>query len=402
MGNDHLANLIREGIDSHREDLLRFTADLMRVPSENPPGLCYRECAEVLQRELRSLELPVEVVEAPDERLAVCSSYGEGRPALYFHGHYDVVPAQSREQFEPTLKKDNLFGRGSSDMKSGLAAMVYAVATLKECGVALQGRVALCLVPDEETGGRYGSRHLLDRGLLGADGIGMLTAEPTGGLVWNACRGAISLRVRFKGRPVHVGLHYRGLNAFERALSLAAALLALKQEVESRRTAYRIEPEAARNSILMMGGEARGGDNFNVVPGEFSFTVERRFNPEENLPEEKDRLLDLFDRWRREGCELEVDVFQEASSAGVPEDVPLAGALAASIEEVTGRRAAVEMCPGLLEIRFYVERGIPALAYGPGLLSVSHGPNEYVKIGDVRNCAVIYAMTAARLLGGAP
>jgi succinyl-diaminopimelate desuccinylase len=403
MQGDDLAGRLAERIDSYRGEILRFTEDLVRVPTENPPGTRYRECAEVLRRELERLGLPAEMIAAPEERFVVRGIHPAGdmdRPTLYFHGHYDVVPAQSREQFAPAVRKDNLFGRGSADMKGGLAAMIYAVRALAECGVPLRGRVGLTFVPDEETGGRYGSRWLADRGLLGAGGSGMLTAEPTGGVIWNACRGALSLRVQVKGRPAHVGLHYRGVNAFERALPVAQALLALKREVETRRTSYRIAPEGARGSILMLGGEARGGANFNVVPGEFSFTVERRLNPEEDLRQEKARLMDLFDRLRRAGNELEVEVFQEGASAGLPDDSPLARALAASVAEVTGRAAAFEMCPGLLEIRFYAERGVPALAYGPGLLSVSHGPDEFVRLAGLRDCAVVYALTAARLLGG--
>jgi succinyl-diaminopimelate desuccinylase len=404
MGNDDLAGRLGARIDSYRGEMLRFTEEIVRIPTENPPGARYGECADALRRELERLGLPAEVIAAPEERFVVLGFHpagGAGGPALYFHGHYDVVPAQGREQFEPVVRKDNLFGRGSADMKGGLAAMIYAVRALADCDVPLRGRVGLSLVPDEETGGRYGSRWLAGQGLLGAGGIGMLTAEPTGGVIWNACRGAISLRVRVKGRPAHVGLHYRGVNAFERALPIAQALLALKREVEARRTSYRIAPEAARGSILMLGGEARGGANFNVVPGEFSFTVERRLNPEEDLRQEKARLMDLFDRLRREGHDLEVEVFQEGASAGLPDDSPLARALAASVAEVTGRPAAFEMCPGLLEIRFYAERGVPALAYGPGLLSVSHGPDEFVRLADMRDCAVVYALTAARLLGGA-
>ena len=77
----------------------------------------------------------------------------------------------------------------------------------------------------------------------------------------------------------------------------------------------------------------------------------------------------------------------------------LARALAESIVDVTGERAAFEPCPGLLEIRFYAERGVPALAYGPGILAVSHGPQEFVKIGRMVECAKIYALTALRVLG---
>jgi succinyl-diaminopimelate desuccinylase len=401
MGRDDLAGRLAARIDSYRGELLQLTAELVRIPTENPPGVRYEECAEVLRRELARLELPAEMIAAPEGRFAVRSFHpagSAGGPTLYFHGHYDVVPAPDGAQFQPALRQDDLFGRGAADMKAGLAAMIYAVRALADCEVPLRGRIGLCLVPDEETGGRYGSRFLADRGLLGEDGIGMLTAEPTGGAIWNACRGAISLRARVKGRPAHVGLHFRGVNAFERALPVAAALLALKREVEARRTAWRIEPEAARGSILMLGGEARGGSNFNVVPAEFSFTVERRLNPEEDLAVEKARLLGLFARLRAEGHDAEVEVFQEGASAGLPDDAPLARALAASVAEVSGRPAAFEMCPGLLEIRFYAERGIPALAYGPGLLSVSHGPNEFVRLAAVRDCAVVYALTAARLL----
>ena len=90
---------------------------------------------------------------------------------------------------------------------------------------------------------------------------------------------------------------------------------------------------------------------------------------------------------------------QEARSSGVPEGDPVARALAQSVKEVTGRAPRFEMCPGLLEIRFYAHRGAPAFAYGPGRLEVSHGPKEFVKLRDVYHCALIYALAAARILG---
>ena len=83
-------------------------------------------------------------------------------------------------------------------------------------------------------------------------------------------------------------------------------------------------------------------------------------------------------------------------------DHEAARALAASINEVTGKPPVFEMCPGLLETRFYAERGVPAFAYGPGLLSVAHGPKEFVKLDAVLDCATIYALTASRLLSDSP
>ena len=100
----------------------------------------------------------------------------------------------------------------------------------------------------------------------------MLTAEPTSGVVWNANRGAISLRVHVTGKSAHVGLSCQGVNAFERMLVIALELDKLRREIEQRETGFQISPRAARRSILMMGGECRGGSNFNLVPEKCSFT----------------------------------------------------------------------------------------------------------------------------------
>lgn len=381
---------------------------LVAIPTENPPGAHYEACALAIERHLVALGLECARIDVPDPdgarraqypRSWVTASYGRGAPALYFHGHYDVVPASAPGQFTPARRDDSIFGRGAADMKGGLASMIYAANTLATLGVPLGGRLALVFVPDEETGGALGSQHLAASGLLGAGGIGMLTPEPTSGVVWNASRGAISLEVTVKGRPAHVGLHYLGVNAFEQMLRVADRLLELKAEIESSVTGFRIEPEAARRSILLLGGRAEGGTGFNVVPGECRFTIDRRLNPEEDLATEKQRLLDVLNRARHDGVDLEVDVLQEGRAAGVDEQHPVARALARSVEAVTGRAPSFEMCPGLLEVRFYAERGIPAFAYGPGLLAVSHGPREFVKLDEVIRCAAVYAMTALDLLG---
>jgi acetylornithine deacetylase/succinyl-diaminopimelate desuccinylase family protein len=327
------------------------------------------------------------------------STYGQGERTLYFHGHYDVVPAASDDQFRPFVQDGKLFGRGTSDMKAGLAAMIYAVKAIQACGLELDGRIGLTIVPDEETGGALGSQYLSDTGLLGQDGIGMFLPEPTDGRIWNANRGAISLQVTVKGTHAHVATHYEGVNAFEQMLVVADALLALKAGVEPRTTGYRIEPEAARHSILLLGGRCEGGTNFNSVPDTCSFTVDRRTNPEEDLAAEKRRLFQLFDRLRGQGIDLEIEILQEGGSSGTSEADPVARALAESVAAVTGRPASFEMCAGFLETRFYAQQGIPALAYGPGLLSVSHGPGEFVWLKDLYDCTAVYALSAGRLLG---
>ena len=298
-------NQLERAITGQEEAISAFAQDLIRIPSENPPGNRYPECIGRVAQELDRLGLAHQVIPAPgfpgpprSNLLAFC---GEGGRTLYFHGHCDVVPAQSPEQFQPRIRDGVLHGRGSADMKAGLAAMIYAAWLLRELGAPVRGRIGLCVVVDEETGGLGGSRCLQEAGLLGQGGVAMLTPEPTSGVVWNANRGAVTLRVTVLGRSAHVGLQHQGVNAFEGMVEVVRALQTLKAEVERRRTGYRIEPAAAANSILMLGGRVEGGTNFNVVPERCSFTLERRFNPEEDFDAEKARLLEVLDEQRRRG-----------------------------------------------------------------------------------------------------
>jgi succinyl-diaminopimelate desuccinylase len=403
-----LRSQINDAVLRYQDDILRFTRRLIAIATENPPGEFYRQCTDAIRNELVGLGLDCRVIEVPatetgsdsrkTPRYCILSYYGRGERTLYFHGHYDVVPASSPEQFQPYIKGGSLFGRGSSDMKSGLAAMIYAIKAIQACDIELNGQIGLTIVPDEETGGALGSKHLTEINVLGNNGIGMLMAEPTSGVVWNANRGAISLRIILKGKPAHVGLQYQGVNAFEKMIVVANALLRLKMEVESRSTDYCIEPDAARRSILMMGGRCEGGSNFNLVPAEFAFTIDRRLNPEEDLNTEKRRIFEILDSLKGNGIDLEIDVLQEGESAGISEHDPIAQSLARNVEVVKGKKPKFALCPGLLETRFYVNAGVPAFAYGPGLLSVSHGPNEFVKIDEIYRCASIYALTALDIL----
>ncbi|MGD0434961.1 MAG: ArgE/DapE family deacylase [Bryobacteraceae bacterium] len=391
----HTAELLQK-ISDHRDAMLEFTRQLIAIPTENPPGNHYGEAIELIVAKLRGLGFEDTHVEGD----CVLSFVGDGEPTLYFSGHYDVVPAQSGAQFSPEVKGANLFGRGSSDMKSGLAAMTYAALAIKQSGAALKGRIGLVFVPDEETAGPRGSNYLAARGLLGRNGIGMLTPEPTCGVVWNANRGAITLRVIVRGKSAHVGRQHEGVNAFEQMLPVAQALLDLKRDVETRSTAFRVVPEAARHSILLLGGRSEAGTNFNTVPDLCTFTVDRRINPEEDFEQEKRRLLGVLGEARAGGTNIEVEILQEGGSCGVPEDGAVGQALARSIQAVTRRAPQFEMCPGLLEIRFYAQCGVPAFAYGPGLLTVSHGPHEFVPIDRIVECAQVYALTAIELQRG--
>jgi acetylornithine deacetylase/succinyl-diaminopimelate desuccinylase family protein len=397
---------IRAWLKERNEEMAALVAELVAVPTENPPGNNYGACADLLELRLQQLGLDCERIapaaaqnQLKDAPASLMASFGAGERTLYFHGHYDVVPAQSAEQFKPLRKGNFLFGRGSCDMKGGIVAMLYAILAIRACGAELNGKVALMLVPDEETGGRRGSAWLSREGRLGRNAAGMLLAEPTSGVVWNANRGAITLRVRLQGKPAHVGLQHQGANAFERMVQVVERLQRLKHEVEQCTTQCAVGPGQRPNSILMLGGQSGGGTNFNVVPAECWFTIDRRINPEENLADEKARLIEVLEECKHDGIPLEWEVLQEAGSAACDENETLGAAISRNVQEVAGETARFEMCPGLLETRFYAEAGIPAYAYGPGLLSVAHGPDEYVDLRKVIECAAVYALTAVDMLG---
>jgi succinyl-diaminopimelate desuccinylase len=421
-GDSKMAGRLVAWLEAREEEMGAALAELVSVGTENPPGRNYGACARMLEKQLCEAglscvrhEFPASAARvnppgaisengvsggdaADDSPVSLIATFGAGKRTLHFHGHYDVVPAQSAEQFQPVRREHFLFGRGACDMKGGIVAMLYAIRALRACGVELNGRIAITLVPDEETGGARGSAWLAQQGVLGRDGIGMLLAEPTSGVVWNANRGAISVRVKVLGKSAHVGLQHKGENAFEQMMRVLERLQELKREVEQRETGCTIGAEQRPNSILMLGGESGGGTNFNVVPEECWFTVDRRINPEEDFEAEKDRLIDVLESCRRYGIRVEWEIFQEGRASACSEDNKLGRALAQNVQAITGEAPRFEMCPGLLEIRFYGAMGIPACAYGPGLLSVAHGPQEYVDLRKVRDCAAIYALTAIGML----
>src|SRR5258708_7679363 len=336
-GDSSMTERLLGWLEPRENEMAALLSELVSVPTENPPGRNYQACAALLERNVLEAGLTCERHQRPippdtlgsssESAISLIASFGSGRRTLYFHGHYDVVPAQSPEQFQAVRREHFLFGRGSCDMKGGIVSMLYAMRTLRECGVELHGRIALTLVPDEETGGARGSDWLAGQGLLGRDGIGMLLAEPTSGVVWSANRGAITLRIKVLGKSAHVGLQHQGENAFERMHEVVKRLQELKQEVERRSTKFNIGADQARQSILMLGGQSGGGTNFNVVPEECWFTIDRRINPEENLDEEKGRLIAVLESCRRDRIPVEWKVWQEGQSSACGGEERLGGAL---------------------------------------------------------------------------
>lgn len=286
-----------------REDQMAAQlADLIAIPTENPPGRQYLEFVEVLEKQTERLAWNSGVsnpLRAPAPGMKFRSVFRRAMGKEHRSISMDTMtefPRNPRSNSSRSAKDHFVFGRGASDMKGGIVSMLCAIVGLKECGVEIEGKINLVLLPDEETRGARGSAGLADEGILGGNGVGMLPAEPTSGVVWNANRGAISLHVRVFGKSAHVGLQHQGENAFERMHHVVERLQELKREVEQRTTTVNVGTGQSRNSILMLGGQSGGGTNFNVVPETCWFTIDRRVNPEEDLREEKAKVDRRFER----------------------------------------------------------------------------------------------------------
>ena len=387
-------------LELRADEMAELVESLVAIDSENPPGRGLGRCGRLLRDAMIGLDLASELIELPaspglEEPCIVRGTVGEGGRTVYFHGHFDVVPAQSPEQFRPRRATGRIIGRGSADMKGGLVSMLYGAAAARDLGLLGQDRIVLHFVCDEETGSVAGSGYLRAAGMIAGDALAMITAEPTGGVVWHASRGAITLRVGVEGRPAHVGQAHLGVNAFEQMLQIAEPLSDLAHELLARRTDFPLESEEARGSMLVVGGASGSGANFNVVPGAAWFSVDRRFNPEEDLAEEIARLTTTIDEAAaRIDARVSVDILQQQPSAATSAQHPAAVALARCVESVEGKPPRFELCPGVLETRWYTQLGIPAFAYGAGRLDVSHGPDEYIDEAAMRRCAAVYALFA--------
>jgi acetylornithine deacetylase/succinyl-diaminopimelate desuccinylase-like protein len=388
-------------LDGRADEMATLLEALVRIPTENPPGRELGRCAGVLRDAMERLGFSPELIELPatgtlEGPAIVRGSVGSGDALVYYHGHFDVVPAQSPSQFEPERRDGKITGRGSADMKGGLVSMLYGAAAADELGLLEGRRIVFHFVCDEETGSAAGSGYLREAGLIDPEAVAMLTAEPTGGVVWHACRGAITLRVRAHGREAHVGYVHRGVNAFEHMIRIAQPLTALSHELLEKRTSFPVESDEAAGSMLVVGGQAGSGAGFNAVPGSAWFSIDRRFNPEEELDEELERLTGMVtEAAGAAGATVDIDVLQKQPSGSTDQAHPAAQTLARCIDAVEGAAPAFQLCPGVLDTRWYSQLGIPAFAYGGGRLDISHGPEEYIDEAAMRRCAAVYALFAA-------
>jgi succinyl-diaminopimelate desuccinylase len=400
------AGEIQAWLDERAEEMATLLESLVAVDTQNPPGRNLRTAAQVAAEAMQRLGLSPEVINlaptgALDEPTIVRGAVGSGTRLVYFHGHLDVVPVQDLRQLQPERRAGRITGRGTADMKGGIVSMLYGAAAAREFDLLRDGQIVMHLVCDEETGSAVGSGYLQASNMIDARGLAMLTPEQSGGAIWNAARGALTLRVTLSGREAHVGQASRGVNAFEHMLRVALPIEAFAREMARGNRSTPMAADGVPKAMIVVGGTSGSGASFNVVPGSAWFTIDGRYHPQEDIGSIFVRLREMISETARQvGADVSIEVLQEAQSSFTEPTHPAALLLVQTIGAVEGVVPRFEMCGGALDTRWYADLGIPAFGYGPGRFDVSHGPHECVDEAAVRRCAAVYALYVGQVLSG--
>jgi len=397
-------------------EVLDLACRLVKIPSENPPG-DVGEVAAFIEEYLSSAGIGVERHEPAPGKISLIARIGRdsGRE-LVFNGHMDVVPAgdRSRWGFDPFLgevRDGYLLGRGASDMKGGLAGMVYAFLKLADHEDQLNGRLTLTCVPDEETGGEYGTGYLVSRNI--AIGSSAVIAEPTGiGFIDIGQKGALWLRVTVYGRPAHGSLSpYAGESAILKAADLIRELLTSITKLSPRipgdlKPIIRESREAAERLLGIRGvgkiidhatinfGVIRGGTKINVVPESCEVEVDIRVPIGLTTDQIASRVEEVVSRYGGEVVYLQRS--QPNYTSPNSEIVKIA---AKNVERLTGVSPRLFVQWASSDARFYRMRGVPTIHYGPAELHTIHGYDERVRADEVVKACKVYAGIAADYLG---
>jgi acetylornithine deacetylase/succinyl-diaminopimelate desuccinylase family protein len=379
------------------EEVVQLTSELIRIPSENPPG-DQRAVSEFIESKIRDLGLVAEAYDCrPDKPNVVGLLSGKKRrPVLMLNGHVDTVPVGDKESWEvdphaAVVKEGRIFGRGAADMKGGLAAMLMAAKAIVEAGVELSGTLMLAAVVDEEVPpGGLGTRDLLEKGYRSDYAI---IGEPTELRVQTAHKGALWLEVTTKGKSAHSSTPRLGVNAIYGMSKLCLLLEAMLPELEKNS-----HPLVGNPSINV--GTIQGGTSGNTVPELCRVVVDRRLIPGEKLADVKESLNRVLEKVRIENPQLRIEtrVLVEGEPSETSAGDPIVKASREAVMQVKRKDPGVTGFTATCDMRLLVAKGIPTVILGPGSLNQAHKANEFVEIQQVVDAARIYALTAEKLL----
>jgi acetylornithine deacetylase/succinyl-diaminopimelate desuccinylase family protein len=384
-----------------RDEIVALASRLISIPSASGEE---RAVMEEVIRWCSFFDLPFQVIDSDPDRPNVVISLGDpaAGPTIVMNGHLDTVPVSDlldwrTGPFDPTVSEDGkkLFGRGASDMKSSVAVMLHVMEILNLQDVSLRGSVQTHVVSDEETSGVFGTMFLLEEiaaGRLPRPDY-CLIGEKSDLKVRNAERGLLAVDVTCHGRAAHTAAaRVTGVNAIAKA---AKAILALEMDID------RFHPAVGKPVISI--NTIQAGIAHNVVPGQCTFSIDRRLIPGETRESAVAEIVATLDDITSQDAafryELDIDPLKDHIPANITEDSsPIVQALQASISKVTGQEPEYFVAwSGATDGRFYRQAGIDTVGYGPGGEN-AHGANEAVQIDDLVTQARVYVETITRML----
>nr|WP_244954006.1 M20 family metallopeptidase [Spelaeicoccus albus] len=368
---------------------------MIAAASENPGGT-EAHAVRVLAAACAERGLDVKTTDvAPGRPNLVARLPGGDSAGLAFLGHSDVVPAGpgwTRDPFGPEISGGRLYGRGSTDMKGGLASIVVAMGAIKNAGIELPGPIDLICTVDEEDAD-LGVRAYVEGVLAAPDGppsyAACIVAEPTDLETVIACRGACNLVIDIGGVAAHAGRPQDGANAID----AAAKVIGLIRDDHERMT-------AAASGLLGSGtwnvGRIDGGHGTSIVADSCTIHVDRRLMPGESADGVRDRLADAIRQAGIDtgGITVTVDVEMEMPGFSTPPDHHLVTSAVAALADGAGITSEIggwtAACDGGFIAR---DLGVPTIVLGPGGLNdQAHQPDESVAVDELVSAARAYTL----------
>ena len=413
---------VSAAVDSAGDEIVAFAADLIRIPTVNPPGDHYEACARFIGEKLEACGFAVEYVTADDRpehtaahpRVNVIGRLDGHRahPLVHLNGHFDVVPPGDGWTVEPfggLVRDGRIYGRGACDMKAGIAAAIFAAEAIRRAGVPMPGTIEVSGTVDEESGGLAGMRLLAERQWLSAAKTDfVIIPEPLD--VDRVCighRGVYWFEVEAHGHIGHGSMPFLGANAIEglgRFLHLVEQ--DLKPRLATRTTAVPVVPPGARHATIntngIEGGQPLDGVQTPCVADRCRAMFDRRFLLEEGLDATRDEIAALLDVTRRLAPDIRFELHDRliVHPTRTPDDSPIIPALTGAIQRELGREAALVASPGTYDHK-HVARvaGVPhCVAYGPGELVLAHQPDEYCAVSDLVAATKVIAIASLELM----
>ena len=397
-------------IDAHFDEEVRFLQELVRVPTDTPPGNNAPH-AERTAELLAGIGLTAEKHPVPQAavqayglqsitNLIVRRPYAAGGPVIALNAHGDVVPpgeGWTHGPYSGDVVDGKLYGRASAVSKSDFASFTFAVRALEALGAPLKGGVELHFTYDEEFGGELGPGWLLDQGLTRPD---LLIAAGFSYQVVTAHNGCLQMEVTLHGLASHAAYPQTGVDALQAANKLLTALYAHNRVLEGRRSAV-----AGITHPYLNVGRIEGGSNTNVVPGKVVLKLDRRMIPEEDAAAVEAEVRSLIEQAvaQSPGVRLEIKRLLLAHALQPQTaNAPLVAAIQRHGQAVFGEPIPTSGTPLYTDVRLYGARGVPAVIYGAGprtvLESNAKRADEHLELSDLRGATKVIARALLDLL----